>query len=165
MNILQESQAAKVKPVFSFFALQGKTTDKGYSVEAYSKKEFFLVRAVGSRATRLTQVVESLQGGRKHRTMSLSNMLFKAEITKTSLVGRPFASSCPILLPPQTSRNSTKSLRSGQLTGLKSGGQLATTCLRKMAVSSFPDFTTRPQRSSVKRVDEREMRFGDFKVC
>ena len=62
MNILQEAQAAKVKPVFSFFALQGKKTDKGYSFEADSKKEFFLVRAVGSRATRLTQVAESLQG-------------------------------------------------------------------------------------------------------
>ena len=62
MNILREAQAAKVKPVFSFFALQGKKTDKGYSFEADSKKEFFLVRAVGSRATRLTQVAESLQG-------------------------------------------------------------------------------------------------------
>ena len=62
MNILQEAQAAKVKPVFSFFALQGKKTDKGYSFEADSKKEFFLARAVGSRATRLTQVAESLQG-------------------------------------------------------------------------------------------------------
>ena len=50
MNILQEAQAAKVKPVFSSFALQGKKTDKGYSFEADSKKEFFLVRAVGSRA-------------------------------------------------------------------------------------------------------------------
>ena len=62
MHILQEAQAAKVKPVFSFFALRGEKTDKGYSFEADSKKEFFLVRAVGSRATRLTQVVESLQG-------------------------------------------------------------------------------------------------------
>ena len=29
MNILQEAQAAKVKPVFSFFVVQGKKTDKG----------------------------------------------------------------------------------------------------------------------------------------
>ena len=63
MNILQEAQAAKVKPVFSFFALRGKKADKGYAFEADSKKEFFLVKAVGSRATRLTQVAESLQRG------------------------------------------------------------------------------------------------------
>ena len=30
MNILREAQAVKVKPVFSFFALRGEKTDKGY---------------------------------------------------------------------------------------------------------------------------------------
>ena len=61
MNILREAQESEVKPVFSFFALQGKKKDEGYSFEADSKKEFFLVKAVGSRAERLTQVAESLQ--------------------------------------------------------------------------------------------------------
>ena len=61
MDILREAKASKIKQVFSFFALQGKKTDKGYSFETDSKKEFFLVKAVGSRAERLTQVAESLQ--------------------------------------------------------------------------------------------------------
>ena len=42
MNILQQSLETEDNPVFSFFALQGKKTDKGYSFEADSKKEFCL---------------------------------------------------------------------------------------------------------------------------
>ena len=61
MDILREAKASDTKQVFSFFALQGKKANTGYSFEADSKKEFFLVKAVGSRAERLTQVVESLQ--------------------------------------------------------------------------------------------------------
>ena len=61
MDILREAKASKIKQVFSFFALQGKKTDKGYSFETDSKKEFFLVKAVGSRAERLTKVAQSLQ--------------------------------------------------------------------------------------------------------
>ena len=61
MNILQPSHANQFKPVFSFFALQGKKKDDGYAFEADSKREFFLVKAVGSRAERLTKVAESLQ--------------------------------------------------------------------------------------------------------
>ena len=61
MEILREAQADSTKPSFSFFALQGKKTDRGYSFEADSKKEFFFVKAVGDRAERLTQVAESLQ--------------------------------------------------------------------------------------------------------
>ena len=61
MDILQQAKASKLKQVFSFFALQGKKTDKGYSFEADSKKEFFIVKAVGSKAERLTQDAESLQ--------------------------------------------------------------------------------------------------------
>ena len=115
MNILQAAQTAEVKPVFSFF----------------------LVNAVGSKATRLKQVAESLQViPQESRVMSLSNLLSKAEIMKTSLVRRPFASSSPILVLPQTSRSSTKSLRSGKPTGLKLDGQWATTCLRRMAADS-----------------------------
>ena len=60
MNILQQSQATKFKPVFSFFALQGKKTDKGFLFEADLNKEFFLVKAIGSKAKRLTEVAESL---------------------------------------------------------------------------------------------------------
>ena len=59
MDILQQAQESKVKKVFSFFALQGKKTDKGYSFEADSKRDFFLVKAVGSRAEHLTQVLLS----------------------------------------------------------------------------------------------------------
>ena len=61
MDILREAKASKTKQVFSFFALQGKKTDKGYSFEADSKKDFFLMEAVDDRAKRLTQVRESLQ--------------------------------------------------------------------------------------------------------
>ena len=61
MNILQQSQATAVKPAFSFFALQGKKTDKGFSFEADSKKDFFLMEAVDDRAKRLIQLGESLQ--------------------------------------------------------------------------------------------------------
>ena len=164
LNILQEAQAAKVKPVFSFFALQGKTTDKGYSFEADSKKEFFLVRAVGSRATRLTQVAESLQGVPQASRDVLEQYAFQGRDYENELGAQTLCKLLSILLPPQTSRTSTKSLRSGQLAGLKLGGQWATTCLRKMAVSSFPDFTTRPQRSIGKRMDEREKRFVAFEV-
>ena len=56
MNILQAAQTAEVKPVFSFF----------------------LVNAVGSKATRLKQVAESLQViPQESRVMSLSNLLSK----------------------------------------------------------------------------------------
>ena len=61
MDILRQAQESKVKPVFSFFALQGKKKDTGYVFEADSKKEFFLVKAVGSRAEHLKKVAESLQ--------------------------------------------------------------------------------------------------------
>ena len=61
MDILREAAASEIKKVFSFFALQGKKTDKGYSFEADSKKDFFVVKAVGTRAERLTEVAESLQ--------------------------------------------------------------------------------------------------------
>ena len=37
MNILQQSQETAANQVFSFFALQGKKTDKGFSFEADSK--------------------------------------------------------------------------------------------------------------------------------
>ena len=61
MNILQQSQENGVKEVFSFFALQGRKTDKGFSFEADSKREFFLMRAVDDRAKHLKQVAEDLQ--------------------------------------------------------------------------------------------------------
>ena len=61
MAILREAKAGKSKQALSFFALQGKKSNAGYSFEADSEKEFFLMKAVGSRAERLTQVVESLQ--------------------------------------------------------------------------------------------------------
>ena len=61
MDILRGAQASESKQIFSFFALQGKRIQKGYSFEADSKKEFFLVKAIGTRATRLAEVAESLQ--------------------------------------------------------------------------------------------------------
>ena len=61
MAILQEAKKAEVKQVFTFFALQGTHKDSGYSFEADSKKDFFFVKAVGSRAEHLTQVAEALQ--------------------------------------------------------------------------------------------------------
>ena len=61
MDILREAKASKIQQVFSFFALQGKKTEKGYTFEADSKKEFFLVTASTPRAHRLTKVAESLQ--------------------------------------------------------------------------------------------------------
>ena len=61
MNILQESQEDEVKAVFSFFALQGRKTDKGFSFEADSKRDFFLMEAVDDRAKHLKQVAEDLQ--------------------------------------------------------------------------------------------------------
>ena len=61
MNILQQAKACELKQVLSFFALQGKKTDKGYSFEADSAKDFFIAHAVGSKAERLTQVIASLQ--------------------------------------------------------------------------------------------------------
>ena len=61
MNILREAKASKTKQVFSFFALQGRKTDKGFSFEADSKRDFFLMEAVDDRANRLTQVAETSQ--------------------------------------------------------------------------------------------------------
>ena len=61
MDILRGAHASESKQIFSFFALQGKRIQKGYSFEADSKKEFFLVKAIGTRATRLAEVAESLQ--------------------------------------------------------------------------------------------------------
>ena len=61
MNILREAVASKEKPVFSFFALQGKQGSTGYTFEADSAKDFFLVKAVGPRADALAQVATSLQ--------------------------------------------------------------------------------------------------------
>ena len=61
LDSLREAKASTNKQVFSFFALQGRKIDRGYSIEADSKKDFFLVKAVGSRADRLTKGAESLQ--------------------------------------------------------------------------------------------------------
>ena len=61
MNILQQSQEDEVKAVLSFFALQGRKTDKGFSFEADSKRDFFLMEAVDDRAKHLKQVAEDLQ--------------------------------------------------------------------------------------------------------
>ena len=77
MNILREAQAGSIKPVFSFFALQGKKTDKGYSFEADSKKDFFLVKAVGSRADHLTHVADSLQAIPKEKRDVLEQPSFE----------------------------------------------------------------------------------------
>ena len=62
MEILREAKASDTKQVFSFFALQGRKTDKGFSFEADSKRDFFLMEAVGERAEHLTEVAESLKG-------------------------------------------------------------------------------------------------------
>ena len=59
-NLLTPKEDA-VKQVLSFFAVQGKRTDKGYTFEADSKKDFFIVTATGPRAKHLAEVAGSLQ--------------------------------------------------------------------------------------------------------
>ena len=117
MDILREAQASQIKQVFSFFALQGKKTNTGYSFEADSQKEFFLVKAVGSRAERLTEVAESLQAVPEKMRDVLQQTSFDNRDYENEPGSQTFASCCPILLSSQTSRSSTKSPRSGKLIG------------------------------------------------
>ena len=53
-------RGAESKQCFSLFAVQGRHSDKGYSFEADSKKEFFIFPAVGKRADRLVAAAEEL---------------------------------------------------------------------------------------------------------
>ena len=53
-------KAAEAKQCLSLFALQGKHSNKGFSFEADSKKEFFVFPAVGKRADALAEVAEEL---------------------------------------------------------------------------------------------------------
>ena len=61
MNILQQSQEDGNKGILSFFALQGRKTDRGFSFEASSKRDFFLIQAEDDRAKHLETIVEDLQ--------------------------------------------------------------------------------------------------------
>ena len=61
MNTLKEAQESEIKPVFSFFSLQGKKTDKGYIFEANDNRDFFIVKAMGPKAERLTRDSKTLQ--------------------------------------------------------------------------------------------------------
>ena len=110
MNILQEAQAAKVKPVFSFFAFQGKKTDKGYPFEADSKKEFFLARAAGSRATRLTQVAESLQGAPQASRDAIEQYAFQGRDYGNELGGQTL---CKLLSDLTATTDVQKAQRKG----------------------------------------------------
>ena len=60
VDALQGAVAGETRQVYSLFAVQGMQKDKGYSFEADSKREFFIAKAVGARADRLSKLASSL---------------------------------------------------------------------------------------------------------
>lgn len=62
INILREAQ--KAQQPLSFFALNGKKSPKGYSIE--NSKDFFVVEAVGARAAQLAADAEKLHAAPAH---------------------------------------------------------------------------------------------------
>ena len=160
MNILQEAQAAKVKPVFSFFALQSKKTDKGYAFEADSKKELFLVRAVGARATRLTQVVESLQGVPQASRDVLEQYAFQGRDYENELGAQTLCKLLSDLTAAADVQKLNEKPTVWTANWIEVGWPVGDNLLKKDGSELF----FQPQRSSGKRVDEREKRLVAFKV-
>jgi hypothetical protein len=61
VDALEEAVAGETKQVYSLFSVQGCQRDKGYTFEVDSTREFFMVKAIGSRADRLSKLASSLQ--------------------------------------------------------------------------------------------------------
>ena len=66
IDILRSANTESTKQAYSFFALQGRKNEKGYTIEADSKSDFFFVQAAGPKAIRLAEKAASLQETRDY---------------------------------------------------------------------------------------------------